>query len=58
MYVSTLAKDLAVVGAKLEIRAVFADGELVRIMQFGEEGNLGVGGSACGCHKLLGHELR
>jgi hypothetical protein len=37
MYVSTLASYLQVVGAVLEIRAVFPDGRAVKITQFSEE---------------------
>lgn len=36
MYVSTLASFLQAVGADLEIRAVFADGKVVKISQFSE----------------------
>ena len=36
MYVSTLANYLHAVGADLEIRAVFKDGQIVRITQFSE----------------------
>ena len=36
MYVSTLAGFLHAVGAKLEIRAVFPDGKVVKITQFAE----------------------
>jgi DNA-directed RNA polymerase specialized sigma subunit len=36
MYVSTLASYLEAVGAHLEIRAVFPDGQSVKITQFSE----------------------
>lgn len=36
MYVSTLAGFLHAVGAKLEIRAVFPDGKVVKITQLAE----------------------
>jgi hypothetical protein len=37
MYVSTLAGYLHAVGAELEIRAIFPDGQTVKIKQFGDE---------------------
>jgi len=36
MYVSTLASYVKAMGGNLEIRAVFADGDIVRISQFEE----------------------
>jgi len=37
MYISTLANYLHAVGAELEIRAVFPDGNTVKITQFAED---------------------